>query len=219
MKRWEKKVFYDIDHRYRLALQPDALVTTETCVRAINSAMEDVKLAGLQAETDPAIALLSRRLGRIAEGKPLEHEDDQNLRDACMKRLSELKSQPAIIGIVLKGIDHDPVALRNYRREGQRTLRQLAIALGYDRDKYRLDYLTPSPGLAGDHELTARGIHVRLNPGRWGESPISWRHPKWKAPGNKVRKADITVLRNIDKLARTIARELALEPARQGSLI
>ena len=40
----------DIDYRYRRALQPDGLTTFENALRALNEAVDDVRLAGRQDE-------------------------------------------------------------------------------------------------------------------------------------------------------------------------
>lgn len=58
----------DIDYRYRRALQPDGLTTYVHALRALNEAIDDVKLAGRDIATCPAVLLLTRHLFRIAEG-------------------------------------------------------------------------------------------------------------------------------------------------------
>lgn len=105
----------DIDYRYRRALQPDGLTTFENALRALNEAVDDVRLAGRQAATCPAVLLLTRHLQRIADGRPTECEaDDQALRSQCIERLAELKHRPAIIALVKRGIDYRPEELRHY---------------------------------------------------------------------------------------------------------
>ncbi|WP_239806090.1 hypothetical protein [Croceicoccus hydrothermalis] len=211
---------YDIDFRYRRALSPEGLVTYETCLMAVNDAVADAKLAGLDPATDPAVQLLSRRLARFSLGTiESQHDEDQDLRKRCVESLAELKHKPAIVALVLRGIDYRPVELAHYRREGQRTLRQIANELGLDWDRYRLNYLAPTASLAGDHTLESSSIFVRISPERWGEQGVAWRHPHWKPPGNALRKAPITVLRDIPAFARRLARELKLPAARQASLI
>ena len=122
----------DIDYRYRRALQPDGLTTFENALRALNEAVDDVRLAGRQAANCPAVLLLTRHLQRIADGRPTECEaDDQALRSQCIERLAELKHRPAIIALVKRGIDYRPEELRHYRREGTRALRQIAAGIGF----------------------------------------------------------------------------------------
>ena len=216
----EPRMNCDIDYRYRRALSPEGLVTYETCLMAVNDAVADAKLAGLDPAADPAVQLLSRRLARFSLGTAEnEHDDDQDLRKRCVESLAALKHKPAIVALVLRGVDHRPVELAHYRREGQRTLRQIAGELGLERDRYRLGYLAPTANMAGDHTLESRDIFVRISPERWGEQGVAWRHPQWKTPGNALRKAPITVLRDIPAFAQRLARELKPPAARQASLI
>ena len=117
----------------RSALQPDGLTTFENALRALNEAVDDVRLAGRQAANCPAVPLLTRHLQRIADGRPTECEaDDQALRSQCIERLAELKHRPAIIALVKRGIDYRPEELRHYRREGTRALRQIAAGIGLE---------------------------------------------------------------------------------------
>jgi hypothetical protein len=188
----------DIDYRYRRALQPDGLTTFENALRALNEAVDDVRLAGRQAANCPAVLLLTRHLQRIADGRPTECEaDDQALRSQCIERLAELKHRPAIIALVKRGIDYRPEELRHYRREGTRALRQIA----------------------GEHVLEAEGIYVRISPERFGEPGLAWRNPFWKPPGAVMRKAPITALADIPALTARIARELKIAPPAQPGLI
>ena len=98
---------FDIDYRYRRALQPDGLATYETALRALNEAVDDVRLAGREAATCPAVRLLTRHLARISDGQTVRCEaEDRELREACLTRLAELKHAPAIIGLVRRGLDY-----------------------------------------------------------------------------------------------------------------
>ena len=210
----------DIDYRYRRALQPDGLSTYETVLRAVNDAIADVKLAGRDVATCPAVLLLTRHLARIAEGvATLDPVADRALRDQCIARLAELKNSPAIVALVRRGVDYKTEELRHYRREGSRTLRLIAGQLGLDHSRYCLSYVTPQECLAGDHILEGSGIYLRISPERYGEPGVAWRNPFWKPPGSTLRKAPITVLRDIPALAARIARELKLSPPAQPALI
>jgi hypothetical protein len=66
---------YDLDFRYRRALQPDGLATIATATQAVVDAMQDARNAGIDPARDPATILLARHVGRIALGtrpmKPL----------------------------------------------------------------------------------------------------------------------------------------------------
>lgn len=211
---------FDIDYRYRRALEPDGLTTFETAVRALNEAIDDVRLAGRDVSTCPAILLLTRHLSRVAECKETRgNPEDFDLRQQCIERVAELKRSPAIIALVRRGIDYRPQELRHYRCEGSRALRMIASELGLPHHAYRLNYITPQEALAGDHTLEAAGVYVRISPERHGEAGLNWRNPHWKPPGATMRKAPITVLRDIPALARRIAQDLKLPKPAQPALI
>lgn len=57
---------YDLDFRYRRALQPDGLSTVLTAIRAVEDAIQDARNAGFDPERDPAVTLLARHVGRVA---------------------------------------------------------------------------------------------------------------------------------------------------------
>lgn len=210
----------DIDYRYRRALQPDGLATYEIALQALNEAVADARLAGRDAATCPAILLLTRHLARVAAGAAtLECPEDRDLRRQCMDRLAELKHAPAIIALVKRGLDYKPEELRHYRREGARTLRMIAAALGISASGCRLEYITPQESLAGEHILHGDQIYIRISPERFGEPGVAWRSPFWKPPGPAIRKAPITVLADIPALAARIARELKLSSPAQPALI
>jgi hypothetical protein len=158
---------FDIDYRYRRALEPDGLTTYENALRALNEAIDDVKLAGRDMASCPAVLLLTRHLMRIAEGLPTRCEETD--RD----RIGELKHSPAIIVLVRRGLDYRPEELRHYRREGSRTLRQIASLLGLEHSKYRMNYVTPQESLAGDHILEASGVYIRISPERYGKPGVA----------------------------------------------
>ena len=211
---------FDIDYRYRRALEPDGLTTYKNALKALNEAIDDVKLAGRDMASCPAVLLLTRHLMRIAEGLPTRCEEtDRDLRDQCIARIGELKHSPAIIALVRRGLDYRPEEIRHYRREGSRTLRQLASLLGIEHSKYRMNYVTPQESLAGDHILEAPGVYIRISPERYGEPGVAWRNPFWKPPGATMRKAPITVLRDIPALAVRIGRELKISQPAQPALI
>lgn len=210
----------DIDYRYRRALEPDGLTTFETALRALNEAVDDARLAALDPAACPAIKLLTRHLGRVSNGESICHTAlDDELRRQCIERIAELKRAPAIVALVRRGLDYRPQELRHYRREGSRALRAIAFQLGLEHADYRLGYTTPQESLAGDHTLEAKQLYLRISPERYGEPGVAWRNPHWKPPGATMRKAPITVLRDIPALAARIARELKLPSPGQPGLI
>ena len=73
---------YDLDFRYRRALQPDALCTIATATQAVVDAMQDARNAGVDAARDPATILLARHVGRIALGNPADATYEEDLPSA-----------------------------------------------------------------------------------------------------------------------------------------
>jgi hypothetical protein len=51
---------YDLDFRYRRALQPDGLATIPTATQAVVDALQDARNAGVDPARDPATILLAR---------------------------------------------------------------------------------------------------------------------------------------------------------------
>ncbi|CAH0357358.1 hypothetical protein [Sphingobium sp. CECT 9361] len=54
---------YDLDFRYRRALQPDALATIPTATQAVVDAMQDARNAGIDPARDPATIFAARQSG------------------------------------------------------------------------------------------------------------------------------------------------------------
>lgn len=212
---------YDLDFRYRRALQPSGLNSVSACLEALNDAVVDARYAGILVDQDPAIKLLARRLGRVAEGDTLVHEDeDCALRHECTDRLAAIEKRPPIIGLVSRGVGQDKHALAAFRREGQRTLRALATALGFDRNASSVQYTAHRADLAGDHELTCGGIYVRLTGQSWlAETAFAFRSTDWTSPGNIVRHAPISAAANLPELATRIRKALGLATVHQLHLI
>lgn len=202
---------YDFDFRFRRALAPEGLITFATCMAALNDASADAKAAGTDPADDPAVQLFARRLARITDGSLHDiHAQDDDLKAACLERIAELKDKPAIVALLLRQMSYLPRDIAAYRREGQRALCEIAVALGMDRSQFRIAYIAPNPSFVGDHELTGRDIFIRLSVERFGSPAISYRHPLWQGAGAKVRHARATELHDIPALARKIAANLAL---------
>ena len=107
---------YDLDFRYRRALQPDALATIATATQAVVDAMQDARNAGIDPARDPATILLARHVGRIALGHAPDETfaEDLPLRRQCLAKIDELKSKPALVALARRGIGYDPEAKRAF---------------------------------------------------------------------------------------------------------
>jgi hypothetical protein len=131
---------YDLDFRYRRALQPDGLATIATATQAVVDAMQDARNAGIDPARDPAIILLARHVGRWRLAMRLTRPSPKTLplRRQCIARIDELKSKPALVALARRGIGYDPEAKRAFHREARSALRVAARHLGLDPDQYDL---------------------------------------------------------------------------------
>lgn len=202
---------YDLEFRFHRALQPESLTTISTCLHAVSEAARDAQNAGINPNDDPAVQLLSRHLGRLA-GNPAKavNADDLDLRQRCLAKIAELKDRPAIAALAVKGIDHLPLELKAYRGEGARTLRQIAAEIGFARTDYHLRYTTSNPSMAGEHELDAPSLHIRLNVERLGMPVLAYRNPKLTGKDGRMHHEHASALLDIPRLSRRIAHRLHL---------
>lgn len=205
---------YDLDFRYRRALQPEGLSTVTTAIKAVEDAIQDARNAGLDPEQDPAVTLLARHVGRIASpGTANEAEIDQPLRVACLERIADLRSRPAIVALVRRGVDFDPEAKRAFRREASRSLRQIASEIGIASDDYRVHHDSDHFGAAGDVTLASGNVHIRITATRLKAGrEISYRTSRNSHDelGGPLHHADIGRLADIPRFGRQITADLKL---------
>lgn len=158
---------YDLDFRYRRALQPDGLRTIQHATTAVADAITDARNAGVNPDNDPAIVLLARHLGRLAQGLDPEtlHDEDTFLRRQCLNRIAELKAKPALLAIARRGVDYDPQSKTAFHNEAKRALRALANHLGLAPDSYNLRSNKAGPAVSGEVTLHTETL---LRPGLAG---------------------------------------------------
>ena len=207
---------YDLDFRYARALQPEGLSILATAVQAVEDAIKDARKAGLDPEHDPGVILLARHLGRLAS--PCDGTDvrpgDAALKRQCLERIAQLQARPAIIALVLRGVDYDPDARIAFRREASRALRQIAYELGIPREQCAVQCFPDRGGPPGDVTLGSDQLHLRITARalRSGRE-ISYRRARSRNDefGGPVHHGDIGCLSDIPRFALRIARDLALE--------
>lgn len=212
---------YDLDFRFRRALYPEGLMTFDRCLEALEDASRAARKAGHSASQDPAVQLFARQLSQLSNGQGANGETrDADLRRDCRNRIEQIEAESSIVDLLLKGVSHDADDLRAYRRDGQKALRAIAHHLGYERGTYRLTYSAGNPTIPGDHILETDDFFIRLSPECWGAPALSYRHPRWAAPGRTIRHARAGDLRDTGALADRIANDLHLtRPEPQLSLI
>lgn len=202
---------YDIDHRYRLALQPNALTTIRSTLAAINAAMGDARNAGIDPEADPAVILLARRVGRIASSEPLDDmRRDAMLRTACQTRIDALTDKPAFVVLARRGIGHDSAARDQFVRETTVQLRRLANAF----DPHQQATVRISADFVDRVEIIIETamlfVRVTTDLPRPGCEIDYRRNDRAQA---RSRTADIAALLEPDRFARDIRRTLDIAAA------
>ncbi|MCP5392824.1 MAG: hypothetical protein H6919_02770 [Sphingomonadaceae bacterium] len=216
---------YDLDFRYRRALQPDGLSTIPTATQAVIDAMQDARNAGIDLARDPATILLARHVGRIALGHAPDatFAEDAPLRRQCIERIDELKSKPALVALARRGVGYDPEAKRAFHREARSALRIAARQLGLDPDQY--DLRSNFAGVAVSGEITLHGdeIYVQVSipcirPGR----EVMFRRCKGRQDylGDRNHFCDIAVLAAPQSFRSLVVREtgLSIKPREQSLL-
>lgn len=156
---------YDVAFRHSQALDPSALTTIAATLHAIGAAITDCRNAGKAGETDPAVVLLARHLGRVAL---TDRPDDQALRRSCMDAIVDIRRHPALLTLARRGVAYDEPAKTQFHAEGRRALQRLAAALGLERGRY--DVRSNKGGIAVSGEVTLHGeeIYVQLSLGCMG---------------------------------------------------
>ncbi|MBV2149910.1 hypothetical protein KRZ98_16825 [Sphingobium sp. AS12] len=151
---------YNPCRRQTQALESSQVTTINGAVAAIYSAIEDCQRLGLNPANDPAVLLLSRRLGAIAgEGKP----DDQALLRACAHAVASASGLPMLPQLMRRSIGYDAQAKAAFHQEGQKAMRKLACALGLSRGSYSLRSNKGGIAVSGEVSLHGERIYVELS--------------------------------------------------------
>ena len=211
---------YDLDFRYRRALQPDALCTVATATQAVVDAMQDARNAGVDPARDPATILLARHVGRIALGNPADatYEEDLPLRRQCLTRIGELRSKPALVALARRGIGYDPEAKRAFHREARSALRIAARHLGLDHDKFDLRNNMTGPAVSGEITLHADEIYIQVTTSSFGHGrEVMFRRCKGRQDyrGEHNNFCDIAVLVDPVRFTALVTRETGLAITRR----
>jgi hypothetical protein len=211
---------YDLDFRYRRALQPDGLATIATATQAVVDAMQDARNAGIDPACDPATILLARHLGRIAHGNPPDatYEEDLPLRRLCLTRIEALKSKPALVALARRGITYDPEGKRAFHREARSALRIAARHLGYDSGQFDLRSNMAGPAVSGEITLHADEIYIQVSLPSFGNGrEVMFRRCKGLQDylGARNYYCDIAVLADPGRFTALVARETGLTITRR----
>lgn len=200
----------DVAFRHAQALDPSALTTIAATLHAIRAAITDCRNAGKSDETDPAVVLLARHLGKVAFA---DRPDDQALRRSCMDAIAAIRRHPALLTLARRGVSYDEAAKTLFHAEGRRALKRLADALGLERASY--DLRSNKGGIAVSGEVTLHGdeIYVQLSLGCMGaDREVMFRQVRGRADycGDRNRWASVRELLAPDHFAARIRAELRL---------
>ena len=211
---------YDLDFRYRRALQPDGLATIPTATQAVVDAMQDARNAGVDPLRDPATILLARHVGRLALGHPPDatFDEDAPLRRQCLARIDALKSKPALVALARRGVSYDPEGKRAFHREARSALRIAARHMGLGPGDYDLRSNMAGTAISGDIVLHADEIYIQVSipcfgPGR----EVMFRRCKGRSDYRGLHNnfCDIAVLADPVRFTALVARETGLAPVRR----
>ena len=155
---------YDLAFRFQQALDPSALMDIAASLHAIEAAITDCRNAGIATESDPAIILLCRHLATVCA----DRGDDALLRQACMERIGDLRSKPALRTLALRGVAYDEPAKRLFHTEGRAALQVLAKALALGAGSFDVRSNKAGPAVSGEVTLHAEMLWVQLSLGPFG---------------------------------------------------
>ena len=217
---------YDIAFRYRRALQPEGLLSIETARDALTDAMKDARNAGIDPERDPAVVLLARHLGRIANGEDvmLTRASDGEMRSLCMAKIDDLRRKPALVALARRGIAYDAEAKTAFHREAKSSLRALARELGIGPEDYDLRSNYGGVAISGEITLHSDQAYVQISLGCMGPGrEVMYRRCSGRSDysGGRNHYCDIAKVTHPASLASHIVRDLHLERVapRQPELI
>lgn len=203
---------YDVTMRHQQALDPSSLITIRTTLHAIDAAITDCRNAGKDPETDPAVVLLVRHLGKVSEAQP----DDAALRRACVDQIAEIRRHPALRTLAYRGVSYDEAAKRVFHREGRQAMCRLAEALELEPGSYDVRSDKGGVAISGDITLHGEDVWVRLSLSPFGAGrEVAFRRVNGRTDhfGDRNRWASINELLAPDRFASRLRRELRLSPA------
>lgn len=201
---------YDVAFRHQQALDPSSLSTIEASLHAIGNAIADCRTAGRTAETDPAVILLARHLGDVADGNGPQ---SLQLRRYCMDEIANLKRTPTLITLAARGVDHDEQAKAMFHAEGRRAMQRLADTLLLDKGTYDIRSNKGGIAVSGEITLHTDEAYVQLSLGFLGEGhEVMFRRVRGRHDfsGDWNRWASVQELLAPDDFAARLRRELKM---------
>jgi len=204
---------YDIAFRHQQALDPSALSTLTGALHGLQAAIEDTRRAGKTADIDPAVILLARHLGAIANTLG---DSDSALKQLCMDEISDLRRKPVLVTLAYRGVAYDATAKKLFHTEARRALVALADALGYERNDYEVRSSAGGPAVSGEVTLHSDELYVQIACGGFAHNgEILFRRCRGRRDytGERNNHAGIREITNPGAFAARLCRELGLATA------
>lgn len=196
---------YDVPFRHHQALDPSALTSLTAALHAINRGIEDCRVAGVGPDSDPAIVLLARHIGRLAGAMG----DETALRGSCSRRIAELDRFPALLALAMRGVSFDKAAKERFHRDGRLAMRRLAIALDLPEGRYDVTSHYGDVAISGSVVLTSPEIEVSLAVGPLHEgNEVSYFARRGPAAREPLRFARISDFIKAERFAARLKRDL-----------
>ena len=201
---------YDVAFRHNQALDPSALNTITNALFALVTAIDDCRNSGTNAETDAAVVLLDRHLGSIATA---DRPAAIQLRRQCIDAIAEIKRNPALLVLAIRGVSHDEDAKRQFHADGKRAMKRLADELGLGASDYDLRSNRGGIAVSGEITLHSDEVYVQLSLGSMGpDREVMYRRVRSRNDytGERNHFASVRDLLAPDRFADRLARELTL---------
>jgi len=200
---------YDTHFRHAQALDPSGLDTIGACLHAIQAAAKDCRNAGVPFESDPAVVLLARHLGSVAQ---LTFPDGQALRSLCADALSHIRRKPLLVTLTRRGVAYDSDAKRAFHVEARKALRLLGDALGLAAGSFDIRISAGGPAVSGEVILHADRLYVQVSIGSFGGHDVMFRRCRDRSDycGERNHWARMEDLLDPAPMAQHISRELGL---------
>lgn len=200
---------YDIAFRFQQALDPSSLETLPACLHALIAAIKDCRNAGKPDEADPAVILLARHLGAVADAMS---GDDTALRRACMDRIADMRGKSALVVLAHKGVSYDEQAKKLFHSDGRKALKRLAEALCLVDGSYDLRLNKGGIAVSGEIILHGEELYVQLGLGIGTGREVMFRRVAGRKDycGDRNHWAAIDELLEPDRFAARIRRDLNL---------
>lgn len=206
---------YDIEFRFERALNPESLTSLRATHLAIGEAIQDAVNAGCEPENDPAIILLARHLGRIANGEDVQIRDatDIDLRERCAAMVEQIKNSDRLVTLARRGFAYDEHAKTVFHAEARKALQQLAPNLGLNRSDYDLRTNRGGIAVSGETIFHSDSIYLQVSTSSMmANGEILYRRCSSRSDfyGGPNYFADISALRSPEQFAKQIEGDLNL---------